>query len=92
MQLLASIITWAVFGLVVGAISRLLYPGRQPMGLFATMALGIFGSLLGGFVAWALGFEPEEGPFRGAGWILSILGGLVVVWLSLYAAGRRRLT
>jgi uncharacterized membrane protein YeaQ/YmgE (transglycosylase-associated protein family) len=56
------------------------------------MALGILGSLLGGFVAWALGFEPEEGPFRGAGWILSILGGLVVVWLSLYAAGRRRLT
>ena len=92
MDLIVSIIAWAVFGLIVGAIARLLYPGRQPMSFVATMVLGIVGSLLGGFVGWALGFSPEDGPFQGAGWILSILGALVVVWIAIYAAGRRRTT
>ena len=92
MELLWSIITWAVFGLVVGAVARLLYPGRQPMSLLATMALGIVGSLLGGFIGWAFGFDPGEGPFQGAGWIMSIIGALVAVWIALYASGRRRTT
>lgn len=90
MELLWTILVWAVFGLVVGAIARLLYPGRQPMGLLATMVLGIIGSFMGGLIAWMFGFRPEEGPFAGAGWIMSILGALIVVWIALYASGRRR--
>jgi uncharacterized membrane protein YeaQ/YmgE (transglycosylase-associated protein family) len=90
MELLWTILVWAVFGLVVGAIARLLYPGRQPMGLVTTMILGIVGSFLGGLIAWAFGFRPEDGPFAGAGWIMSILGALIVVWIALYAGGRRR--
>lgn len=90
MELLWTILVWAVFGLVVGAIARLLYPGRQPIGLLATMILGIVGSFVGGLIAWAFGFSPAEGPFRGAGWIMSILGALIVVWIALYAGGRRR--
>jgi uncharacterized membrane protein YeaQ/YmgE (transglycosylase-associated protein family) len=92
MALVWSIITWALFGLVVGAVARLIYPGRQPMNLLATMALGIVGSLLGGFIGWAFGFDPEEGPFQGAGWIMSIIGALIMVWIALYASGRRRTT
>jgi uncharacterized membrane protein YeaQ/YmgE (transglycosylase-associated protein family) len=90
MDLLWTILVWAVFGLVVGAIARLLYPGRQPMGLVTTMILGIVGSFLGGLIAWAFGFRPADGPFAGAGWIMSILGALIVVWIALYAGGRRR--
>ncbi len=86
--MIGSIITWMVFGLVIGLIARMLYPGRQSMGLFATMLLGIAGSLVGGFISWALGFRPEEGAFRGAGWILSIVGALLVVWLGLAASSR----
>ena len=44
MNLIWSLITWAVFGLVIGTIARLLYPGRQPMSLLMTMVLGIVGS------------------------------------------------
>ena len=83
-----SIITWAVFGLIVGAFARLLYPGRQPMSLVMTMVLGVVGSLVGGLISWLFGFDPELGPFRGAGWILSIVGALIVVWIALYAGGR----
>jgi len=81
-------ISWAAFGLVIGLIARMLYPGRQPMGFIATMILGIVGSLLGGFVAYAFGFRPEEGAFSGGGWIMSIVGALVVVWLGLFIGSR----
>jgi uncharacterized membrane protein YeaQ/YmgE (transglycosylase-associated protein family) len=84
MGTLGSIISWAVFGLVIGLIARMLYPGRQPMGFIATMILGIVGSLLGGFLSYAFGFRPEEGAFRGAGWIMSIVGAMVVVWIGLF--------
>lgn len=89
--MIGSIISWAVFGLVIGAIARLLYPGRQPMGLLATMVLGIVGSLVGGFISWAIFGAPDEGggPFQGSGWIMSIVGGLIVVWIGLYASSRR---
>jgi uncharacterized membrane protein YeaQ/YmgE (transglycosylase-associated protein family) len=86
--MIATLITWAVFGLIIGAIARLLYPGRQPMGLAMTMVLGIIGSFLGGFISWMFGFDPAEGPFQGAGWIMSILGALIVVWGALYMGSR----
>src|SRR5689334_624329 len=63
-KMISSIISWMVFGLVIGLIARMLYPGRQAMGIFATMLLGIAGSLVGGFISWAMGFHPEEGAFR----------------------------
>ena len=89
MATIGSIITWAIFGLVIGIVARFLYPGRQSMSLVMTMILGIVGSLVGGMISWAVGFRPEEGPFRGAGWIMSIIGALIVVWISLYLASRR---
>jgi uncharacterized membrane protein YeaQ/YmgE (transglycosylase-associated protein family) len=90
MGTLWSIITWAAFGLVIGAIARFLYPGRQDMGLLKTMVLGIVGSLVGGVISWLFGYDPQDGPFQGAGWFMSILGALIVVWLVLYAGDRRR--
>jgi uncharacterized membrane protein YeaQ/YmgE (transglycosylase-associated protein family) len=88
MAMLGTILSWAVFGLIVGLIARFLYPGRQPMGLLGTMGLGIIGSLLGGVISWGIGFNPEEGPFRGAGWIMSIVGSLIIVGLGLFLASK----
>jgi uncharacterized membrane protein YeaQ/YmgE (transglycosylase-associated protein family) len=88
MESVGTIISWAVFGLVIGLIARMLYPGRQPLGFIATMILGIVGSLLGGFISYAFGFRPEEGAFRGAGWIMSIIGALIVVWIGLFIGSR----
>ena len=83
-----SIISWIVFGLLVGLLARALYPGRQKMGFLATTALGIVGSLLGGVIAWMFGFRPEDGPFAGAGWIMSIIGAMIVVWIALARGAR----
>jgi uncharacterized membrane protein YeaQ/YmgE (transglycosylase-associated protein family) len=83
MGTLGAIISWIVFGLVIGLLARAIYPGRQKMGLASTIALGITGSLVGGLIAWAFGYRPDEGAFQGAGWIMSIVGGLIVVWAAM---------
>ncbi|MGD9648993.1 MAG: GlsB/YeaQ/YmgE family stress response membrane protein [Pirellulales bacterium] len=89
MGTLGSIVSWMFFGLVVGLIARAVYPGRQAAGCLGTIGLGVAGSLVGGFISWMLGFDPEAGPFRGAGWILSIVGALIVVWTYLYLRRER---
>lgn len=87
--MLGAIIAWAVFGLLVGAIARFLYPGRVPMGCLGTMLLGIGGSLVGGFIGFLV-FGRPDGPFDGAGWIASIAGALLLVWGGIGASRRRR--
>ena len=57
-----NIIGWFVARLIVGAIARLLMPGRQPMGILVTMLLGIVGALLGGGISWLIWGNPGE-PF-----------------------------
>jgi uncharacterized membrane protein YeaQ/YmgE (transglycosylase-associated protein family) len=87
---LFDILGWALFGLVIGAIARLLYPGPNPMGIFLTMILGIAGSLLGGFLGYAL--TGGDGEYQAAGWIMSVIGAVLVVWITAYMTGPRRIT
>ena len=71
-----SIIGFLIIGLIAGGLARLLVPGRDPMGLFATLALGLVGSLVGGFLAKLIGDND------GVGLIGSVIGAIVVllVW------------
>jgi uncharacterized membrane protein YeaQ/YmgE (transglycosylase-associated protein family) len=80
-----GIIGWILFGLVVGAIAKLLMPGRDPGGLIVTMLLGIVGAVIGGFIGRSLGFY---GPQQAAGWLMSIVGAIVV--LMIYRVLMRR--
>ena len=74
-----GILTWILFGLVVGIIAKLLMPGRDPGGFVITILLGIAGALLGGFIGSAMGWYAEGDA---AGWIVSILGAIVL--LAIY--------
>ncbi|MET0384569.1 MAG: GlsB/YeaQ/YmgE family stress response membrane protein [Polyangiales bacterium] len=85
-----SILGFLVFGLIVGLIARLLLPGRQPMGLLATMAVGVAGSFLGGVVGNMLAGGHWDRPMT-AGWIGSILGALLLVAVMFRGRGRRPL-
>lgn len=80
-----GILSWILFGLVVGIIAKLLMPGRDPGGFIITILLGVAGALLGGFVGRAMGFY---GPNEGAGWLMSILGAILL--LVLYRMMARR--
>ena len=77
-----SFIWWLIIGLIAGALARLIMPGRDPMGIIATILLGIVGSILGGLVSMAIwGADPRNGSFPRAGLILSIIGAIVVLWI-----------
>jgi uncharacterized membrane protein YeaQ/YmgE (transglycosylase-associated protein family) len=80
-----GILSWILFGLVVGIIAKLLMPGRDPGGFIVTILLGIAGALVGGFVGRALGFY---GSNESAGWLMSILG--AVILLAVYRFAVRR--
>lgn len=74
---IAALASWAVFGLIVGAIARLIWPGPQPIGCFVTMFLGVAGSVVGGMITHAL----TGGGYRPAHWVMSIIGAIVVLWI-----------
>jgi uncharacterized membrane protein YeaQ/YmgE (transglycosylase-associated protein family) len=82
-----GVIGWIVFGLIVGAIAKLLMPGRDPGGIIVTMALGIAGALLGGFVGRALGWYQENEP---AGFLMSLVGAVLLLWIYRMMIGRRQ--
>ena len=81
-----SIIGWILFGLVVGVVGKLLMPGRDPGGFIITIVLGIAGALIGGFVGQSLGFYREGEP---AGFIMAVLGSIILLLLYRMFAGRR---
>ena len=79
------ILSWIVFGLVIGIIAKLLMPGRDPGGFIVTILLGVAGALVGGFIGRAMGLYTAG---QSAGWIMSILGAIIL--LALYRMMMRR--
>jgi uncharacterized membrane protein YeaQ/YmgE (transglycosylase-associated protein family) len=73
-----------IIGLIVGAVAKLLMPGRDPGGVIVTMLLGIVGAFVGTFLGRVFGFY---GPNEGAGFIMSVIGAVVV--LAIYRAVAR---
>jgi len=84
-----GLIGWIVSGIIIGALAKLVMPGRDPGGIFVTMGLGIAGALLGGFVGQSLGLYGEG---QAAGWIMSILGAIILLVIYRMVAGRRATT
>lgn len=80
-----AILGWIVFGLIVGVLAKLVMPGKDPGGMIMTTLLGIVGAVIGGFIGRALGFY---GPNQAAGWLMSIVGAILV--LALYRVIARR--
>ena len=59
-----NFIWWLIIGLIAGALARLIMPGRDPMGIIATILLGILGSVIGGLVSWAIWGSDTRGFHR----------------------------
>jgi uncharacterized membrane protein YeaQ/YmgE (transglycosylase-associated protein family) len=81
-----SILWTIIVGLVVGAIAKLLMPGRDPGGFIITILLGIAGSFLAGWGGRAAGiYQPGEVP----GFIMSVLGAIVLLFIYRMIQKRR---
>ena len=81
---ITSILGYIVVGVIVGVLARFLVPGRDPLGILGTIALGILGALIGGWVAGAI--FPDT---AGIDWIASILAAIVLVLLWRAVARNR---
>lgn len=92
--MLGFIVVLVVVGLIVGAIARLLMPGRDPLGLIGTILLGIAGSFVGGFLQNLVEFHSLSlRAFHPVGFIGSIIGAWVLLLLLRLIGlrpGRRR--
>jgi uncharacterized membrane protein YeaQ/YmgE (transglycosylase-associated protein family) len=76
---MVSVVGWIIFGLIVGAIAKLVMPGRDPGGWIVTILLGIAGAVIAGWLGRAAGWYGEG---QGAGWITSIVGAIIL--LAIY--------
>jgi len=83
-----NIIIFLLFGLVVGALARLIVPGKERGGWVVSMILGVVGSFAGGFLGRILGFYRDGEP---AGFVMSLIGAIIVVAGYSALSGRRAL-
>jgi uncharacterized membrane protein YeaQ/YmgE (transglycosylase-associated protein family) len=74
-----SFIWWLIIGLIAGALARLIMPGKDPMGVLATIVLGIVGSIIGGLIGGLI-WRADNG-FHPGGLFISLLGAILVLWI-----------
>jgi uncharacterized membrane protein YeaQ/YmgE (transglycosylase-associated protein family) len=83
-------VLWAIIiGLIVGALAKLIMPGKDPGGIIVTILIGIAGSLIATFLGRALGWYR---PGEGAGFIMSLLGAVLLLWIYRVILARRART
>jgi uncharacterized membrane protein YeaQ/YmgE (transglycosylase-associated protein family) len=75
-----GILTWAIFGLIAGALAKWIMPGKDPGGIFITMLLGIAGALVGGFLASLVGIGSVSG-FNIGSFLIAVVGALLLLFI-----------
>jgi uncharacterized membrane protein YeaQ/YmgE (transglycosylase-associated protein family) len=81
-----SMLGWVVFGLIIGALAKLVMPGRDPGGIVVTIVLGIVGALLGGWLRRVIGLY---GPGEPAGIVMALIGALILLGRYRLLVARR---
>jgi len=78
-------ILWMIIvGAIAGYIARAIMPGADALGFWMTVGLGIVGSFIGGFISRLWSRPPDGAIFHPAGIIMSIIGAIIVLYLSRY--------
>lgn len=77
---------WAlVIGLIVGAVAKMMMPGKDPGGIIITMVIGVVGAMLAHWIGLTVGwYQQNEAP----GFIASVLGSILLLWIYRAVAGR----
>lgn len=84
-----GLLSWIVFGLIAGAIAKMLMPGKDPGGCILTIIIGVVGALLGGFIATWLGYGGVSG-FDFRSFVIAVLGSILLLGIWRMMSGRRR--
>lgn len=87
--MIGTIIGAIVVGLIVGALARLVMPGKQNIGVLMTIVLGALGSFLGTWIAYTLGYSNSNGGFEVIPFLVGIILAIVLIAAYLGITGRR---
>ena len=87
--MIGTIIGAIVVGLIVGALARLVMPGKQNIGMIMTIVLGAIGSFLGGWVSYKLGYSNQNGGFKIIPFLVGVIFAIVLIAGYLGITGRR---
>ncbi|MCV7354044.1 GlsB/YeaQ/YmgE family stress response membrane protein [Mycolicibacterium fluoranthenivorans] len=87
--MLATILGAIVVGLIIGALARLIMPGKQNIGVIMTVTLGALGSLAGTWLCYQFGYSNENGGFAIIPFLVGIIVAVVLIAIYLGVTGRR---
>ena len=82
-------IGFLVAGLIIGALARLIKPGKQNLGILATLGLGLVGSLIGGIIAQFLG-TGSIWEFNVLGFVLAVVAAVLLIGVAESVTGKQR--
>lgn len=88
--MLANIISWAVFGLLAGAVAKFLLPGKDPGGCIVTILFGVAGAMVGGWLGQRFFDAGATEAWSWEGFVTAVLGALVLLFLYRLLAGGSR--
>ena len=86
--MIGNIIGWIIMGAIIGALARLVKPGKQSISIVATIILGILGSVIGGWITSLFGYNNANGGGSWIGWIVAII--VAVVLIGIYMGIRSK--
>ena len=90
--MIGTIISALVVGLIVGALARLIMPGKQNIGVIMTILLGALGSLIGSWLTYQLGYSNSNGGFAIIPFLVGIVIAIVLIAIYVGITGRRGTT
>jgi uncharacterized membrane protein YeaQ/YmgE (transglycosylase-associated protein family) len=90
--MIGTIVSAIVVGLIIGALARLVMPGKQNIGVIMTIVLGVLGSFIGTWVTYQLGYQNENGGFAIIPFLVGVVVAIILIAIYVAITGRRSTT
>ncbi|KUI37028.1 GlsB/YeaQ/YmgE family stress response membrane protein [Mycobacterium sp. GA-2829] len=87
--MIGTILGALIVGLIVGALARLIMPGKQNIGVIMTIVLGALGSFLGSWLTYQLGYSNSNGGFEFIPFLVGIIVAIVLIAIYVGVTGKR---